>query len=109
MIAGEMVDCLANYFGFNDEGQPTRYFCYHILGEPGPTPEGAHRSYSSRSMTRPNDASAAVETFTSLRRAARRPPSPKRCTSSTLTTKEIVAQGADRSPRPGGRPALPFI
>jgi hypothetical protein len=38
MIAGEMVDCLANYFGFNDEGEPTRYFCYHILGGPGPTP-----------------------------------------------------------------------
>jgi hypothetical protein len=40
MIAEEMVDCLANYFGFNDEGEPTRYFCYHILGGPGPTPEG---------------------------------------------------------------------
>ena len=39
MIAGEMVDCLANYSGFNDEGEPTRYFCYHILGGPGPTPE----------------------------------------------------------------------
>jgi len=39
MIAGEMVDCLANYFGLNEEGQPTRYFCYHILGGPGPTPE----------------------------------------------------------------------
>ncbi len=38
MIAGEMVDCLANYFGFNDEGELTRYFCYHILGGPGPTP-----------------------------------------------------------------------
>jgi hypothetical protein len=38
MIAGEMVDCLANYFGFNDEGEPTRYFCYHILGGPGPKP-----------------------------------------------------------------------
>lgn len=40
MIAGEIVDCLANYFGFNDEGELTRYFCYHILGGPGPTPEG---------------------------------------------------------------------
>ena len=40
MIAGEIVDCLANYFGFNDEGELTRYFCYHILGGPGPTPGG---------------------------------------------------------------------
>jgi hypothetical protein len=38
MIAGDMVDCLANYFGINDEGEPTRYFYYHILGGPGPTP-----------------------------------------------------------------------
>jgi hypothetical protein len=40
MIAGEIVDCLVNYFGFNDEGELTRYFCYHILGGPGPTLEG---------------------------------------------------------------------
>jgi len=39
MIAGDMVDCLANYFGLNDDGELTRYFCYHILGGPGPTPE----------------------------------------------------------------------
>lgn len=40
MNTGEMVDCLVNYFGFNDEGELNRYFCYHILGGPGPTPAG---------------------------------------------------------------------
>lgn len=40
MIAGEIVDCLVNYFGLNDERELTRYFCYHIVGGPGPTPEG---------------------------------------------------------------------
>jgi hypothetical protein len=33
-----MTDCLVNYFGLDDEhGVPTRYFCYHIVGGPGPT------------------------------------------------------------------------
>jgi len=44
MNAGEMVDCLVNYFGFNEEGELTRYFCYHILGGPGPTPGGGAAS-----------------------------------------------------------------
>jgi len=33
-----MTDCLVNYFGLDDErGVPTRYFCYHVVGGPGPT------------------------------------------------------------------------
>jgi len=40
MIAGEIVDCLANYFGFNDDGELNRHFCYHVIGGPGPTPGG---------------------------------------------------------------------
>ena len=38
MIAGEIVDCLASYFGLSDDGEPNRYFCYHVIGGPGPTP-----------------------------------------------------------------------
>src|SRR6516225_4858023 len=35
-----MLDCLVNYFGLDEDGRPTdwRYFCYHILAGPGPTP-----------------------------------------------------------------------
>jgi hypothetical protein len=33
-----MTDCLVNYFGLDDgRGVPTRYFCYHVVGGPGPT------------------------------------------------------------------------
>lgn len=38
MIADEIVDCLASYFGFGDDGELSRYFCYHVIGGPGPTP-----------------------------------------------------------------------
>ncbi len=38
MNAEEMVDCMANYFGFDDEGELNRYFCYHVIGGPGPRP-----------------------------------------------------------------------
>ena len=44
MITGEMVDCLASYYGFNDKGELNRYFCYHVLGGPGPTPGGGAAS-----------------------------------------------------------------
>jgi hypothetical protein len=38
----QILDCVVNYFGPNNrEGMPVRYFFYHILGGPGPTPEGA--------------------------------------------------------------------
>jgi hypothetical protein len=40
MITEEIVDCLASYFGFGDDGELTRYFCYHVIGGPGPTPAG---------------------------------------------------------------------
>jgi hypothetical protein len=40
MISGEIVDCLVSYFGFGDDGGLTRYFCYHLIGGPGPTHDG---------------------------------------------------------------------
>src|SRR5713226_1431086 len=38
----EMLDCLVSYFSVdaNAEGMPRRYFCYHVVAGPGPTPEG---------------------------------------------------------------------
>jgi len=37
MITDELVDCLTSYFGFGDDGELNRYFCYHVIGGPGPT------------------------------------------------------------------------
>ena len=35
-----MLDCLVSYFGLDEEERPTyrRYFSYHIVAGPGPTP-----------------------------------------------------------------------
>jgi hypothetical protein len=37
----QLLDCLVSYFGLAEDGRPwaRRYFCYHILAGPGPTPE----------------------------------------------------------------------
>ena len=37
----QMFDCLVNYFGLDEHEQPgyRRYFCYHVIGGPGPTEE----------------------------------------------------------------------
>ena len=36
-----MLDCLVNYFGLDESNQSgyRRYFCYHVIGGPGPTEE----------------------------------------------------------------------
>jgi rhodanese-related sulfurtransferase len=38
----QLLDCLVNYFGHNEDGagMPSRYFVYHVVGGPGAT-EGA--------------------------------------------------------------------
>jgi hypothetical protein len=35
-----LLDCLVSYFGLDEYGRPScwRYFCYHVLAGPGPTP-----------------------------------------------------------------------
>ena len=35
-----ILDCLVSYFGLDEDEQPTyrRYFCYHVVAGPGPTP-----------------------------------------------------------------------
>jgi len=35
-----MLDCLVSYFGLDENKRPglQRYFCYHIVAGPGPTP-----------------------------------------------------------------------
>jgi hypothetical protein len=36
-----MLDCLVNYFGLDETEKADfrRYFCYHVIGGPGPTEE----------------------------------------------------------------------
>ncbi len=37
----QILDCLVSYFGpDNADGLPRRYFMYHVIGGPGPAPEG---------------------------------------------------------------------
>jgi hypothetical protein len=38
---GEMMDCMVNYFSYNDngEGVPRRYYNYLVVAGPGPTDE----------------------------------------------------------------------
>jgi hypothetical protein len=35
----QLLDCMVNYFGLDEDEQPgpRRHFCYHILAGPGPT------------------------------------------------------------------------
>jgi hypothetical protein len=37
----ELLDCMVNYFGFNDTGArvPRRYYCYLVVAGPGPAEE----------------------------------------------------------------------
>jgi hypothetical protein len=41
-----MLDCVVNYFGLNGDGEaaPKRYFSYHVIAGPGPTPEAGTAS-----------------------------------------------------------------
>ena len=35
-----LLDCMVSYYGLDEYGRPSpwRYFCYHVLAGPGPTP-----------------------------------------------------------------------
>src|SRR5947209_1615210 len=48
----QLLDCLVSYFSLNEdaEGLPRRYFCYHIVAGPGPTPEGGVASISTQAV-----------------------------------------------------------
>jgi hypothetical protein len=37
----QILDCLVSYFGLDEQQKPVlgRYYCYHIVGGPGPTTE----------------------------------------------------------------------
>ncbi len=37
----QILDCMVNYFGLDESQEPDlrRYYCYHILGGPGPVEE----------------------------------------------------------------------
>jgi rhodanese-related sulfurtransferase len=45
-----IIDCVVNYFSFNEDarGVPCRYVCYHIVAGPGPTPGSGVATISPR-------------------------------------------------------------
>jgi hypothetical protein len=53
----EIMDCLVNYFSLNtgDDGVPRRYFSYHVVAGPGPTPDSGVASISTLSVFDPRE------------------------------------------------------
>jgi hypothetical protein len=53
----EIMDCLVNYFSSNtqEDGVPRRYFSYHIVAGPGPTPDSGVASIATRAVFHPSE------------------------------------------------------
>jgi hypothetical protein len=51
----EMMDCLVNYFSQDttEEGVPRRYFSYHVVAGPGPTPDSGVASIATLAVFDP--------------------------------------------------------
>jgi hypothetical protein len=52
----EIMDCLVNYFSLNtgEDGVPRRYFSYHIVAGPGPTPDSGVASIDTLAVFHPS-------------------------------------------------------
>jgi len=53
----EIMDCLVNYFSLNagEDGVPRRYFSYHIVAGPGPTPDSGVPSIATLGVFNPSE------------------------------------------------------
>ena len=53
----EIMDCLVNYFSLNvgEDGVPRRYFSYHIVAGPGPTPDSGVASIATLAVFHPSE------------------------------------------------------
>ena len=53
----EIMDCMVNYFSDNtgDDGVPRRYFSYHIVAGPGPTPYSGVASIATLAVFNPDE------------------------------------------------------
>jgi hypothetical protein len=65
----EIVDCLVNYFSLNagENGVPRRYFSYHIVGGPGPTPGSGVASIATLAVFDPSERCDSCTVFHAVR------------------------------------------
>ncbi len=65
----EIVDCLVNYFGSDstEDGVPRRYFSYHIVAGPGPTPDSGVASIATLAVFDPDERCGYCTVFHAVR------------------------------------------
>jgi hypothetical protein len=65
-----IVDCLVSYFGLEDNGQPgyRRYFCYHVIGGPGPTEEAGVATITTLAVYSEEERCTFCQTFHAVER-----------------------------------------
>jgi hypothetical protein len=53
----EIMDCLVNYFSpdAGETGMPRRYFSYHVVAGPGPTPDSGVASIATLAIYEPGE------------------------------------------------------
>jgi hypothetical protein len=53
----DIMDCLVNYFNSNvgEEGVPSRYFSYHVVAGPGPTPDSGVATICTLAVYHPDE------------------------------------------------------
>jgi len=65
-----MLDCLVNYFGLDENDQPgnRRYFCYHVIGGPGPAHEAGVATITTLAVHREDERCTYCRTFHTVER-----------------------------------------
>jgi hypothetical protein len=61
----EIMDCLVNYFNLDigEDGVPRRYFSYHVVAGPGPTPDSGVASIATLAVFDPAERCTSCTTF----------------------------------------------
>ena len=61
----QILDCLVSYFGLDEEQKPElrRYFCYHIIGGPGPEEESGVATLTTLAVYDENERCTFCRTF----------------------------------------------
>ena len=58
-----MIDCMVNYFGGDESDAPTQYFCYHVVGGPGPTEDEGIATITALSAYKDDEKCDACESY----------------------------------------------
>ncbi len=65
----EMMDCLVNYFNrdLGENGLPRRYFSYHVVAGPGPTPDSGVATVATLAVFDPGERCDTCAVFHAVR------------------------------------------